>query len=1718
MLMNKNTRKRLSYVMLPVMILYTALPATAYGAEEYTRVANSVSSSQAGNGSSYDIEGAIRGAVAEANALNKNALKIAARQVNPDIEILTSGNSTTSVSNGSLLGDATPSYSPSSSFAANAVNGVGAEVNPQTGQVSVTLNNIQLAGISPEVGINLGISNSNDATNKIYGFQQGWQYSADYIYKDPATQALTLNMNGGTCYVIDPSFSSINADGTLYKSGLRYVTTNAINFRQVTDPLPTGWPEPQVPEHCKEYQYILSQSNGTNEFFDAWGKIIGQSDKFGNFIRYYYKEPNGTDPTQTRLVKITDSFDNDINFGYNSDIYTVTMPDSQTVEYDFSTPYQITITGTNGRKTILNYDSNNRLIQITYPTGGCVVYTYTENVIAYSATGSFAAVTQVDQHPGGVNDTSNVVTTLYNYNGIQGTNFTGLGSGGAYSASCDALMEGNYGQYQYATIVTSKRTQDCGGDITSTQTFNFLHLPTTTAIADSNKAQLATTSTAYQGQGGITTGNFSQYDALGSSYNLPAVTTSTVYGTGTSAGRETKVETAYDDYCRPLKVTNYNNGSVMSTTSTSYGSYDLVTSQSIYDNIDGATTAAANTLSSDGKFIATSIASVDSPVASDKTTNLTADNYGRMTSSKLSNTSESSASTTSYTRSGSLLTITTTDALGNSTSQTIDISNGRIQTQTDANGNSVTYTYDSTGLIVTKTYPDGSWETTNSSKTNTTVASSSNGKTLTTTLDGFGRVIKLEDNFGRVYTVQYNVLGKPSIKTDPFGHSTTYTYDYQGRELSQVDYLNNVKSTVYDDVAQTVTESINAIQAAVSYLDDNGNVQKQTNLLSSSVSNANSKYNGKNIEMGSWLTIGDNSSAPIMSSTSSYDVDNKVISAGITTADGTNGTSTFVLNLFGDVVSRNTTYSAVSPGVEGPGSVSSETKTYNKIGQLTSLKNQKGQVITYTYDANGNLLTMVDFAGNTFTYSYDNMNRLTKKSGPVYTLDYTYYPYDPLSKQPGSEGQLYTITLSQNGTGIDTMTYTYDTHTNLTSVSHGSGKTMSMTYDFYDRILTMIDFSGVTNYYTYDTTVPNNIISVSNNNGTATYSYYTSDDNPLFGDRKTIKSVTYSNGVTVSYKYTTPANKAPMLSSRETNDSSNNLISGTYYTYDARDRVISLKQQSSTSSDSNSNNTRNFIYNDLNQVIQETVIDNQNPCNVITSTAYTFDIKGNITKRVITNSSGIVQASNTYTYNSINHLTSITDNTGVVRKFTYDRNGNMTQIVSGKVTLKHFTYNTLNQLIEYTDNQGVDVCYDYNAEGLRKDKYVKANQAGTQINYYYSQGGEILNEEDNTGLMSSYLMAGGRALRAVNGQVQWYITNGKDVVATLDDDTQKATNTYNYNAYGEDTNLNNGGTVVPKTNTFNINDNPYKYSGYYLDEESGMYYLQARYYSPELMRFISRDTYDLSNRYAYGDGDPISNVDPSGHMIGKIGRKIMRDLAVGAVALETGGVGDAALLAETVEKIEVEKIEKDAVQQAVQRADKVKILKEMGATRVVTGEPIIEEHVEEEEMFDKPLSDEDMYQKISNNNSELHWIDTGSEGMVFGYTNTKGHKMAMKFYHKGNQADKEVALWNSYYEDTLKNDGIEGGRAYEFNKTRVTPFIPEPVYHEFTEDEISQAQKKCISQGYCIKDMGINLRYYNKKAYPIDFGYTGSVQEWRMLREQEDEQVINTTLFIKSVK
>ena len=68
-------------------------------------------------------------------------------------------------------------------------------------------------------------------------------------------------------------------------------------------------------------------------------------------------------------------------------------------------------------------------------------------------------------------------------------------------------------------------------------------------------------------------------------------------------------------------------------------------------------------------------------------------------------------------------------------------------------------------------------------------------------------------------------------------------------------------------------------------------------------------------------------------------------------------------------------------------------------------------------------------------------------------------------------------------------------------------------------------------------------------------------------------------------------------------------------------------------------------------------------------------------------------------------------------------------------------------------------------------------------------------------------------------------------------------------------------------------NNPFRYRGYVYDEETGFYYLQSRYYNPEVGRFISSDVLLSTgqgvlghNAYAYCGNNPVNMSDYSGHL------------------------------------------------------------------------------------------------------------------------------------------------------------------------------------------------------------------------------------------------------------
>ena len=95
--------------------------------------------------------------------------------------------------------------------------------------------------------------------------------------------------------------------------------------------------------------------------------------------------------------------------------------------------------------------------------------------------------------------------------------------------------------------------------------------------------------------------------------------------------------------------------------------------------------------------------------------------------------------------------------------------------------------------------------------------------------------------------------------------------------------------------------------------------------------------------------------------------------------------------------------------------------------------------------------------------------------------------------------------------------------------------------------------------------------------------------------------------------------------------------------------------------------------------------------------------------------------------------------------------------------------------------------------------------------------------------------------------------------------------------------------------------NPIRYRGYYFDEDTGLYYCNARYYSPKWRRFISPDntaylnpeSVNGLNLYCYCHNDPVNYTDPSGYMP-EWAKWLIGGLVIAGLAIATIATGGAA--------------------------------------------------------------------------------------------------------------------------------------------------------------------------------------------------------------------------------
>ena len=261
-------------------------------------------------------------------------------------------------------------------------------------------------------------------------------------------------------------------------------------------------------------------------------------------------------------------------------------------------------------------------------------------------------------------------------------------------------------------------------------------------------------------------------------------------------------------------------------------------------------------------------------------------------------------------------------------------------------------------------------------------------------------------------------------------------------------------------------------------------------------------------------------------------------------------------------------------------------------------------------------------------------------------------------------------------------------------------------------------------------------------------------------------------------------------------------------------------------------------------------------------------------KRITCDSLGYVKTYNGWTYTwdkgkLVSMQKSVQSSYTSTYTFTYDAYGRRTQ-------KKHiYTPVSLTQ-VDYIKAETTGYTYD-NSGRLVSERCVSVyNDNSTEtkeFTYLY----------DESGIVGTMLSKNG-----ATATPYYYRRNLQGDVIGIYNTAGTKVGGYAYDAWGNC-------TVTLNTNGIAVH-NPIRYRGYYYDEGTKLYYLNARYYCPELHRFISPDdtsyldpeTPNGLNLYAYCNNDPVNYADPSGHSAFLIAMSVL------AVAgLITTGIGVA---------------------------------------------------------------------------------------------------------------------------------------------------------------------------------------------------------------------------------
>jgi len=540
-------------------------------------------------------------------------------------------------------------------------------------------------------------------------------------------------------------------------------------------------------------------------------------------------------------------------------------------------------------------------------------------------------------------------------------------------------------------------------------------------------------------------------------------------------------------------------------------------------------------------------------------------------------------------------------------------------------------------------------------------------------------------------------------------------------------------------------------------------------------------------------------------------------------------------------------------------------------------------VTTFEYDQYGQKIKMTDPEGRIWRYEYDQYGNLRKLIYP--DGSYTETTYDLLGRPiqiRDRKGQVTTITYNAVGQPV--------------RVEYSDGSYVEYAYDGDGQVIAVTESGRGTTSYTYDNA--GRLIAVTDPEvGTIQYEY------DLFGMKT---KIVYPNGWQVRYEYEPAmvsqsvikgeAEEEPLPMLRQVIDPLGN---ATVFQFSGSPIGQIKRMEAVIEKDANGNPTKKliaeFVWDTENMLLSvDWKVNDQR----VRKFAYTYDDLRNRIRQEMTEGDGTVKVES-YEYDDLNRLVRVTYPDGVVQSYTFDGVGNRLtkteQFPNGTVKMTSYAYNALNQLVSLTDENGTRV-FSYDANGNcvndgkrlyewdvqnRLIRVIVPNEG--EVRFRYRADGMRVEKQVVGGLTTKYVYDGQTVIGEIrsDGTKRWYVMGAMGYVCRIDEGANGeilARDYFVYDGLGSCRALVSSNGVVVAKYDYDVygsvrgqegqRANSFKYVaqiGHPTDEETGLIYMRARYYDPEVGRFVSEDPkMHGANWYWYVDANPVMLVDRTG--------------------------------------------------------------------------------------------------------------------------------------------------------------------------------------------------------------------------------------------------------------